>query len=203
MEDYYLVTESDINDGLDLSTYNVKDIPDFSDNLTINLSALRTVVPKNKYSLYDVAEAYSTISGRDKENEYKRLEKYFSSTRIFKPSHKSGEYEFTDVLLPIAAHNYYKKKNQKYDPEVKELLSDNNIFKYIYYPLFKAKVYGHDDIIEAYKKYRRGIINGFKECLNNVNDDYLLSSINNVIGKSSMRLNLAVTGAEHNLINQI
>ena len=134
---------------------------------------------------------------------HKRLEKYFSCTGIFKPSSESGEYEFDDVILPIAAHMYYKIKNRKYDSENKELLSDNQVFEHIYYPLFKAKVFGHDEIVETYSQYRTFIINEFKEVIKSVNDDYLTTFINDVVGKSAMRLSMRIMGISEDLIDSI
>ncbi len=186
-----------------MSKYNIGDIPDYSDEKMPDLAELRNVMPQKTYSLYDVAEAYATINGRKKEIEYKRLEKFFSSTGIFKPSPESGEYEFEDIILPIAAHIFYRKKNRKYDLKDENKLSNRNVFNNIYYPLFKAKVYGHDEIIDAYSKYRNLIVNEFKNCLDTVNEDYLITSIKNIVSKSSMRLNLRVIGADSDLINKI
>ena len=59
LEDYYLATESDINDGLDLSCYALRDIPDLSDMPFPDLTPLKNVMPKKRYSLGDVAEVYS------------------------------------------------------------------------------------------------------------------------------------------------
>ena len=83
------------------------------------------------------------------------------------------------------------------------MLSDGKIFRYIYFPLFKAKVAGRDDIIDAYAKYRCTIIDEFKNILKNVDDDYLVTSINYVIGKTAMRLNLRIMREKDSLINDI
>lgn len=203
LEDYYLSADSDINEGLYLNDYQLKDIPDFSGKDFPNVTLLRNVVSKKVYTLKDVAEVYAEFLNADSRKVYKRLEKYFSCTGIFKPSSESGEYEFDDVILPIAAHMYYKIKNRKYDSENKELLSDNQVFEHIYYPLFKAKVFGHDEIVEAYSQYRTFIINEFKEVIKSVNDDYLTTFINDVVGKSAMRLSMCIMGISEDLIDSI
>ena len=83
------------------------------------------------------------------------------------------------------------------------MLSDTKVFYKVYYPLFKAKVFGKDEIIEAYSDYRSIILKEFKKCLVKVDDGYLNEAINYIIGKSSMRLNLQVIGTEESLINVI
>lgn len=203
LEDYYLCVDSDINEGLDLRRYELSDIPDFSDKEFPNLTPLRNVTPKNIYTLKDVAEVYAAVWDDNKKKIYKRLEKYFSDTGIFKPSEKSGEYEFDDVIYPIAAHMYFKKKNRTYAPDDRSLLSDNQVFEHVYYPLFKAKVFGHDELIKAYTEYRLIILDEFKKILKNVNDDYLETLINMIIGKSSMRLSMRIMGIEYDLTDSI
>lgn len=203
LEDYYLCTDSDINEELDLSSYELSDIPDFSDRSFQDLTPLRNVIPKNVYTLKDVAEVYATFLNDNKEKVYKRLEKYFSDTGIFKPSKESGEYEFKDVIYPIAAHIYFKKKNRTYNPEDSSLLSDNQVFKHIYYPLFKAQVYQQENVIVAYSEYRNFILEEFKRIFKRVDDGYLINSINTVIGKSSMRLSMRIMGIKDELTNSI
>ena len=203
LEDYYLATESDINDGLDLSCYALRDIPDLSDMPFPDLTPLKNVMPKKRYSLGDVAEVYAKVSSENKEKIYKRLQRFFLDTNIFAPSKESGEYEFDDIILPVAAHLYYKKKNRKYDPDNNECLSDNRIFASAYYPLFKAKVFGRDELIKAYTEYRSCIITEFKLILEEVDDQQLISFINYIVGKSSMRLNMRICGLNDDLIDSI
>ena len=194
---------TDINAGLDMSGYNMKDIPFCQEKEALDFTALRNVIPQKKYSLKKVAEVYALALHDDEKKIYKRLEKFFSSTGAFRPSEKSGEYEFNDVILPIAFHLYFKKKNRKFNLYDKDLLSDTKVFYKVYYPLFKAKVFGKDEIIEAYSDYRSIILKEFKKCLVKVDDGYLNEAINYIIGKSSMRLNLQVIGTEESLINVI
>lgn len=203
LENYYLCVDSDINEGLNLRSYELSDIPDFSDRSFPDLTPLRNVIPKNVYTLKDVAEVYATLLNGNKEKVYKRLEKYFSDTGIFKPSEESGEYEFNDVIYPIAAHMYFKKKNRTYAPEDRSILSDNQVFDHIYYPLFRAKVLGQDDVIEAYSEYRKFILDEFKRFFKRVDDSYLMDLINMVIGKSSMRLSMRIMGIKDNLMSSI
>lgn len=67
LEDYYLCVDSDINEGLDLRSYELSDIPNFSDKEFPDLTPLRNVTPKNTYTLKDVAEVYATVQNDNKE----------------------------------------------------------------------------------------------------------------------------------------
>ncbi len=203
LEDYYLCVDSDINEGLDLKSYELSDIPDFSDRAFPDLAPFMNVIPKNIYTLKDVAEVYATVLNDNKEKVYKRLEKYFSDTGIFKPSKESREYEFKDMVYPIAAHMFFKKKNRTYAPEDRSLLSDNQVFDHIYYPLFRAKILEQENVIEAYSEYRKFILEEFKRAFKRVDDSYLIELINMVIGKSSMRLSMRIIGIEDNLTDSI
>lgn len=203
LEDYYLCVDSDINEGLDLRSYELSDIPDFSDRVFPDLTPLRNVTQKNTYTLKDVAEVYAAVMNDNKEKVYKRLEKYFSDTGIFKLSEESGEYEFKDVIYPIAAHMFFKKKNRTYAPDDRSLLSDNQVFEHLYYPLFKAKVLGQENVIDAYSEYQKCILEEFKGALKRGDDSYLIELINVVIGKSSMRLSMRIMGIEDDLTDSI
>lgn len=141
-----------------------------------NVDKLTKMIPpekKEKYTLGDVAKAYSDMSGEDYSKVYDRIKKQFGKS-LFMQEEKNGKsYEFSCIEIPLATYIYYSKKNHK-EPEFSKPFDVYDRFiVHFYAPLLRANIYGNHSNLIAFNRYAEFVNEEFRKLTNTVNDAYV------------------------------
>lgn len=128
---------------------------------------------KEKYTLEDVARAYSEMSDEPYEKSYGKIKQQFRKSQFMQKYKKGRFYEFDRIEIPLATYIYYSKKNHD-EPELSKLFySYNDFIVHFYAPILKANMCGEYMKIQALNRYAEFVNNEFKRLTATVNDAYL------------------------------
>ncbi len=135
----------------------------------------RMIMPekKEKYSLEDVAKAYSDMSGEIYDKAYEKIKKQFRKSPFMQKHKKGRYYEFDCIEIPLATYIYYSKKNH-IEPEYSSPFETYDKFIVHYYaPLLRANMCKEYMKLKAFNKYADFVNGEFKKLTKTVNDAYL------------------------------
>lgn len=128
---------------------------------------------KDKYTLEDVAKAYSEMTGDSYEKAYQKIKQQFRKSQFMQCMKNGKSYEFSNIEVPLATYIYYSKKNHT-EPEYSELFGTYDRFIVHYYaPLLRANIRGEYKKLKAYNLYASFVNDEFKKLTGTVNDAYL------------------------------
>lgn len=136
------------------------------------------VIPEKKpiYTLKDVAQAYSDMSGEPYEKSYNKIKQQFRKSPFMQQQKNTkGVYEFKSISIPLATYLYYSKKNH-YEPQTSSAIEQKNEFIENYYALLlNANMHGENAKLEAFNRYVSFVKSEFQRLTETVNDVYLLT----------------------------
>jgi hypothetical protein len=128
---------------------------------------------KEKYTLEDVAKAYSDMSGETYEKSYGKIKQQFRKSPFMQQMKKGRSYEFDCIEMPLATYVYYSKKNHV-EPEFSRPVEMYDKFTvHFYAPLLRANMWGENKKLEAFNRYAEFVNSEFKKLTETVNDAYL------------------------------
>lgn len=128
---------------------------------------------KYKYTLKDVARAYSNMSGESYEKSYGKIKQQFRKSQFMQEMKNGRSYEFNTLEIPLATYIYYSKKNHR-EPEFSRPFNTYDEFIVRFYaPLLRANMYGEYKNLQAFNRYAEFVNSEFKKLTNTVNDAYL------------------------------
>lgn len=136
---------------------------------------IRMIKPeqKEKYTLEDVARAYSEMSDVPYEKSYGKIKQQFRKSQFMQKYKKGRFYEFDCIEIPLATYIYYSRKNHS-EPELSEWnYPYDGFIIHFYAPLLRANMYGEDLKIQAFNQYANFVDSEFNRLTSTVNDAYL------------------------------
>jgi len=163
-------------------------LPNFSVDKFTGISALKSYKDKTILSLRDVANAYTFIDKTTVDKAYDRLKKQFQKYDYFDAfKRENGEYQFCDIMEPLAFSETYRKKNN--------IPSDytNFLIRHVYSKLIAFAIDGMTDCICAVQKYHIFFENAYKdlvktEYISDAKFSTYLDILINTAGRISLRL---------------
>jgi len=165
--------------------YSLKQFDGVSDKITLN----------KVYSLRDIAELHSMMSGLPGNKIYENMKKKFRKLKFIMPNKDTGKYTFTDAALPLATYEYYKKKNHVEIDHGIPFWSYDPLMVYVYAPILRAMIFRKEKELEAYIRYRKFIISEYEGLLSRV-DDGFQSTFLDMLLESPMRLKYRYMGLD-------
>lgn len=180
------------NLGKFLELFYILEIPEVTHNMFPDIEIICGYEEKDKYNLKDVAKVYALTYDLDENKVRENIKKLFQKIPFIRNYKNGNRYAFPDLLLPVMAYHIFRRHNIRADEN--NLAIDSNVRKFnnIYYPLFKAKVNGNTDYIDAYIKYRSFLVSEFKDAVERLDDAYFELCINELFVSSIGRLSLRV-----------
>lgn len=128
---------------------------------------------KDKYTLEDVARAYSNMSGETYEKAYGKIKQQFRKSPFMQEMKNGRSYEFDCLEIPLATYIYYSKKNH-IEPEFSKPFDTYDRFiAHFFAPLLRANMYGEYKNLRAFNHYAEFVNSEFKKLTNTVNDAYI------------------------------
>jgi len=128
---------------------------------------------KDKYTLKDVATAYSNMSGETYEKAYGKIKQQFRKSPFMQEMKNGRSYEFDCLEIPLATYINYSKKNH-IEPEFSKPFDTYDRFiVHFFAPLLRANMYGEYKNLRAFNRYAEFMNSEFKRLTNNVNDAYI------------------------------
>ena len=153
------------------------------------------IVADKTYSLRDVAELHSLMSGLPTNRIYENMKKKFAKLKFITPAKETGRYVFSDAMLPLATYEYYKKKNHTEIDHGIPFWNYDPLMVYVYAPILRAIIEGRKKDLEAYIRYRKFIVSEYNSLLSKIDDGFQSTFLDMLLG-SPVRLKYRYEGLD-------
>lgn len=182
-----------------MKQYYVFDLPDVKVDEFYSLKCFEgisdKIVADKTYTLRDVADLHSLMSGLPTNRIYENMKKKFTKLKFIMPDKETGKYAFSDVTLPLATYEYYKQKNHVEIDHGIPFWNFDPLMVYVYAPILRAIIEGRKKDLEAYIRYRKFMISEYNNLLSKIDDGFQSTFLDMLLG-SPLRLNCRYVGMD-------